>query len=655
MSPDMKAPVLPRGYEHESVLRETEHVRVSVARAPKGRGRVVVKVLSGGAPESTRNLFLEDVRLRGELLHVGISPILESGPLAGGAFYAVSPFVETTDPHRWISRAPSRRAAEFIRRLAEPIAFLHERGHLHGDIKPSNLLFRAEAEEIRELRLTDTLPRAFRRGGRFGMLVGTPAYLAPEAFRGEEIDARSDLYSLGVTLFEIFTGEALFSGDPVQLARSHLLTPARGLLPAGSAIPKQVWDAIAALLEKEPADRPASASELVEMAVGRGASRPAVVVPALPPLVGREEIVERFRAWLESEGKNCFLLSGPRGSGRTRLLRRFVSDLRFEGRSVVALAGPEGEAVRPFEGARRLFEAAGAEVPFLRAEGPDRPKDAREPHLLRSADDEVRLFRALRERWERRIREMAPGESAPVVVIDDVDRFDGFSLRLVAFLALRSRDASACFVFSRAEPAPAAGQDPLAELGARGLLRVEHLAPLGPGEVSAWLRGALGSGAPADDLVAEAHEASGGNPARLEATVREWAARGLIRRRQGAIVLLDRAGPLPPGAAEPQGRIDASDLSPRRKEVTGAIALAASPRPARFFERLLSVRAGDFPGLVAPLIERGLVLREETPRGDIYSLARVEVRDAVEALIPERRRRSLHREAARLMEEEGSG
>ncbi|MFH1680668.1 MAG: AAA family ATPase, partial [Candidatus Eisenbacteria bacterium] len=562
-------------------------------------------------------------------------------------------FIETTDPPRWILRAPKARAAAFIGRLAEPVAFLHARAQVHGDIKPGNLLFRAAAGEIRDLCLTDLLPVAFRREGTFGLLVGTPAYLAPEAFRGEDPDHRADLYALGATLYEILAGRPLFEGGAADLARAHLTTGARGRFPADSPVPEVIWEAIARLLEKEPSDRPGSVEEfLSDAGMGRRKGSTAALSPSAPS-VRRVALEARFRSWLDEEDRPCLVIAGPLGSGRTRFLRRMVGELRIEGRPVAAAAGPEAGEVHPFEGVKRLFAALSAQPLALRSLAPGRKGEASAPSLLAAGKEEARLFRRLRALFEEHLRRLSGDGAGPVlVVLDDADRLDAASARFLLFLIRRGTGSPARYVLSRGEEeAGAAAAGLFAALEAGRLARTERVDPFTNEEIAAWLEGALGSGKIPPDLLDAAARFSAGIPARLDALLREWTARGAIRRRRGTFHLQERSLRAPAAPREPARKVRTKGLSAGSTELAGAIALPAGPRDARFFERLLSIRPHDFPGLAAPLLERRLVRREAAAPGAGYAPCSEDQREALAALLPPGRRKTLHRAAARLAEE----
>ena len=147
-------------------------------------------------------------------------------------------------------------------KVSGALAFAHERGVLHRDIKPSNILIDSEGEP----RIADFgLARLLKDPGvtRDGVFLGTPAYASPEQIRGEPLDHRSDIYALGIVIFEMATECLPFVGDTISTVLSkHLDEPAPS--PAGleASIPQELSDLIQRCLAKDPSERVQTAAEL---------------------------------------------------------------------------------------------------------------------------------------------------------------------------------------------------------------------------------------------------------------------------------------------------------------------------------------------------------------------------------------------------------
>ncbi len=176
-------------------------------------------------------------------------------------------------PGASLDRLPGRRLSVAMclcvaRQMAEALAALHERGWIHGDVKPGNILIspagQATLLDLGLARRTDELRDFVRRP-----LWGAPAYLSPEAFTSAYgLDGRSDMYSLGATLFELLAGRPPFVGrTAADLARQHLTSVPPDLRRLVPQLPSEVSRLVEELLAKQPLRRPHSARELVERLV----------------------------------------------------------------------------------------------------------------------------------------------------------------------------------------------------------------------------------------------------------------------------------------------------------------------------------------------------------------------------------------------------
>lgn len=152
-------------------------------------------------------------------------------------------------------------AVAIIQQTALALDYAHKKGYIHRDVKPDNILFREDGSAV----LTDfgiAKPQtASKQMTQVGKVVGTPKYMSPEQARGVSIDSRSDIYSLGIVLFEALTGEAPFDGtDPIAIGIKHLRDPVP-TLPPHIACFQQVMDTV---LEKNPDERYQSGQEFIE-------------------------------------------------------------------------------------------------------------------------------------------------------------------------------------------------------------------------------------------------------------------------------------------------------------------------------------------------------------------------------------------------------
>lgn len=183
--------------------------------------------------------------------------------------YLVMPFVAGESLQQRLDRVGPLEIEEILRiglQVSEGLAAAHAQGLVHRDIKPANILLEKNVERV---LLTDfSLARAVDDASvtRSGVIAGTPQYMSPEQAKGEPIDHRSDLFSLGSVLYAMCTGHPPFRAEStLAILRRICDTPARPVRELNPSIPTWLWALIANLLSKQPSDRIASAKELAEL------------------------------------------------------------------------------------------------------------------------------------------------------------------------------------------------------------------------------------------------------------------------------------------------------------------------------------------------------------------------------------------------------
>jgi eukaryotic-like serine/threonine-protein kinase len=179
-------------------------------------------------------------------------------------------------------RLPPDRAAEIARQLALALEAAHRAGVVHRDLKPANVLVDESAAGLR-VAITDFgIARSLAGAGMTvpGTVLGTLVYLSPEQARGDAVDGRSDLYALGLVLYEMLTGELPFSAaTEAEMLAQRLTGAPRHLRFAGVAVPPRLSALVQRLLARDPARRPAGAAEVAEE-LARSAAPPAWRWPA---------------------------------------------------------------------------------------------------------------------------------------------------------------------------------------------------------------------------------------------------------------------------------------------------------------------------------------------------------------------------------------
>lgn len=161
---------------------------------------------------------------------------------------------------------PLEEALRISREAASALSYAHRAGMIHRDVKPANLML--DSKEGHRVVLTDFGIAKIVKGSQMtvtGGLVGTPAYMSPEQGVGETGDERSDLYSLGVIMFQMVTGDLPYDAEtPLALIMKHLNDPVPSVLEVNPKLPQPVDDIISRLMSKEPEGRYATAGDLIE-------------------------------------------------------------------------------------------------------------------------------------------------------------------------------------------------------------------------------------------------------------------------------------------------------------------------------------------------------------------------------------------------------
>jgi tetratricopeptide (TPR) repeat protein len=351
--------------------------------------------------------FRNELKLARRISHPNVCRVYHIGE-HDGAYYITMEFVPGEDLLSLVRRSGPLDPAQLIavaRQVCEGLAEAHRLEVIHRDLKPQNVLVDRQGR----VRVVDFgIARHLGSAGmtETGVVVGTPEYMSPEQIDGTDVDTQSDIYSLGVILFEMATGQPPFQGPtPLAVAVKQQTTPAPdpGALNAG--IPDEISRLILKCLQKEKQDRYESVAELlveldrVERSAGIGTGEPAtppdrVGVPPpeeeRPVFVARESELTALDALLEQavagHGRVAFVV-GEAGSGKTALIDAFVQRAEAVHTDLVVASGKcdvhtgTGDPYMPF---REIMALLTGDVDAMRAAG------------------------ALAEERARRLRDVAP-------------------------------------------------------------------------------------------------------------------------------------------------------------------------------------------------------------------------------------------------------
>jgi serine/threonine-protein kinase len=241
--------------------------------------------------------------------HPNVATATDFGRLDNGTCYLVLEYVEG----RSLSAAleadgpfPPERAVHVARQVAEALAAAHAAGVVHRDLKPDNIMLverEGDPEFAKVLDFgiakvrTEDAPEGQQALTQIGAVFGTPEYMSPEQAKGEAVDARSDLYALGMILYEMLAGHTAFAGGGFVMILTRHLTEEPAPLP--TTVPAPLRDLVVRLLRKDPAERVQTATELAErlsQLEGRQDSRRAVSAATLPGVEGRPALGDALRS-----------------------------------------------------------------------------------------------------------------------------------------------------------------------------------------------------------------------------------------------------------------------------------------------------------------------------------------------------------------------
>jgi serine/threonine-protein kinase len=227
--------------------------------------RVAIKILNERHAHDDQFVerFKREATNAAGLSHPNIVSVYDRGE-AEGTYYIAMEYLEGRNLKELLRRRgpmPVKLALRYSRQILDALRFAHRNGIVHRDIKPHNVLVDSEGR----LKVTDF---GIARAGasqmtEAGSIVGTAQYLSPEQARGEQVDPRSDIYSMGIVLYEMLTGAVPFGGDtPVEIAMKHLSAVSEPPSAKREEVPRDVDLVVLRALAKSPGDRYASAEEM---------------------------------------------------------------------------------------------------------------------------------------------------------------------------------------------------------------------------------------------------------------------------------------------------------------------------------------------------------------------------------------------------------
>ena len=600
---------------------------------------VAVKLLRPELVDNAKSVlrFRREFRAVARLDHPHCIRVLDEGFEAEHRYYVME-YLRGGDLRGLVGAPPTTLLIALIQ-VAAALDYIHGQRIVHRDIKPANVL--VERRDPPRVKLAD-FGIALRQAADVtqltgaGQVLGTVDYMSPEQVEGQPLDPRSDLYSLGCMMWQLFCGRLPFEGNTVQRLVGRVYGTATPLHQLRPELPDALSELVARLLARDPAERPQSALEVVE-ALARilaevDPDAAAELLGELPtdragaflfaaPLCGRASELARLQGLAtaahggEPEVPVVAALVGPAGFGKRGLIEQLRAREPKQGVAPTVLRlSVDADQARPLAPFPALAQALGA------GEEQQRSWIAEGRELL--AEDELRRARSRQVEWlATRLRARA-SEKPAVVTLENFHHASNSAWTLLAELAraLAGPGPRPLIVLTVVGEAQRHLTELRAELEHEAAVATLELRPLAAEDVAAMVTGMLGVGISEqpENLAELAFSESRGSPLVVRSFLEDLVERELLRRVPGGWALAPELGQLRPARELLLARLD--HLAP---ETLALLELAALVGGSFDTELLLAISEARDVTVLDALDEalRASVIRSVKGSGELDSFA----------------------------------
>jgi serine/threonine protein kinase/DNA-binding SARP family transcriptional activator/pimeloyl-ACP methyl ester carboxylesterase/predicted ATPase len=621
--------------------------------------------------------FVREGNILRQLNHPNVVQILAAYE-KGGEYYIIMEYAPGGSLRERLAaagRLPLKQVLAIGLELADALSRAHHLEVIHRDIKPDNVLLAEDGTP----RLTDFgMARLVRENTNLtqpGAILGSPAYMSPEALRGESLDARSDIWSFGVLLFEMLTGQNPYDAERIAAVLLKVLhDPIPDLKAACPEAPPALVTLVERMLMKERTARIASMRQVAANleTIRDGLAHGRTITPDLPEpatvvwssaaflpvtsLVGRDEELQQLRATFQqvaAGSRQILFIAGESGLGKTALVEAFIGQTVQEqvawlGQGQCMEHRGAGEPYMPvLEALGRLCRQPGGQnlIPLLNRLAPtwlvqmpwlaageavssdhDSPRRQSEVEILQQRTAGATRERMLREMAE--FIETVTAEKPLILLLEDLHWADPSTLDLISWLGRRSEPAR-LFLIGTYRPADARLPDhPLQDLVQD--LRIHQrctqldLAFLTEGDVVAYLDGRFPNLTLPEGLVQLLHQRTAGNPLFMHNVLDAWLAQEALLPADGQLRLQVPLQQLMVGVPENLRALieqQFRQLLPEEREILRAASVVGMEFLAAVVAAVLDQAEDKVETVLAALARRGNFVRSrgisEWPDGTV--------------------------------------